>query len=475
MMAVRGVTLRTRLTATYAAAILITLGFTGAAVWWSASVAYRESLDQALTARAVGMLGALEDGDGSGLQEPDRPRSEVFAAIISPDGRIIDTSTGFPVGLPVPQTTGAGEVSIGSTRYAVQVRRSEAGPRLLVGASLTPIADRLDDLTRVLLVIGAGGALCSVIAGWMLAGRALRPVDALTRDAGRFSTLDPGRRLADPGTDDEVGRLARTLNAMLDRIEDGIRRQDAFIAAASHDLRTPLASLLLDLELAGSTQSDDPSLRVSIAAAHADVVRLVELANALLDLSALRSPEDNLVRTATSLGAIVDDVFRRLRPLAETHGITVVTEVEDAPLVADRIRLGQALGNLLANAILHGGDNHEIRVVAAMDRRTPGRSIAELAVHDQGPGLPPDIVEGPIQAFRRGPSRSGGHGLGLAIADAAARAHQGQLVLASSPGEGTWARIRIPVLESSIGRESARDVSPRWAPADRGRRGARRP
>ncbi|MCY7419341.1 MAG: HAMP domain-containing histidine kinase [Chloroflexi bacterium] len=370
----------------------------------------------------------------------------MFAAIFDLRSHLVDASEGFPAGLVAPAPEGTWDIAWSGSTFAVLARRSDAGTQVVVGTSLDPLAARQRDLARLLLLAGVIGGSASMLLGWWLAGRALRPVDALTQDAALFGALDLERRLPDPGTADELGRLAHTLNAMLDRLTDGLRRQTAFLIAASHDLRTPLTALRVDLELASRPETSEAELRSAVGAAHLDVIRLSDLAAALLDLASVRGNGQPLVRTVIPLDELVDGVVRQSAAVARSRDVTVSVAVDHRDVSVDRILLGQALANLLTNAITHGPEHGIVSVtgrIGAADGSHP--AVLELAVIDDGPGIPPNIREGLFAPFQRGPTQSvtTGHGLGLAIAAAAVTAHQGTLALQSAAGGGTRAVIRL--------------------------------
>lgn len=440
-------TIRVQLTLAYGVALVVTLLIVGSGVWWVFGGALRGALDQALLERAIGVLATVENDSTAGLQEVDQPRTDIAAAIYDPQGVLVDASGDYPPGLQVSAPSGGWNSSIGDVTYAVLARSSDAGMRVVVATSLAPVAARQGELARVLAVAGLLGASVSMLAGWWLAGRALRPVDLMTRDAATFSVVDLDRRLPDPGTADELGRLARTLNAMLDRLTDGLRRQTTFVMAASHDLRTPLAALRTDLELAARPGSSEAELRAAVEAAHLDAIRLGDLAEALLDLASAGGSGRAIVRTTVTLAELVDGAVRQTAALARSRRVSVIASAGPGDVDVDRVRLGQALANLLNNAIVHGPTDAQVTISGRIEGAgQPGVVIIGFDVADHGPGIPEPVREALLLPFRRGPgAASTGHGLGLAIADAAVRAHGGLLTLGPNPGGGTRARIRIPV------------------------------
>ncbi len=258
-----------------------------------------------------------------------------------------------------------------------------------------------------LLLLGLGG--------YLLAGALLRPVERMRLQAARISADTPGERLPLPEADDEIARLGRTLNEMLRRLESGIERERQFVADASHELRTPLALLRAELELARRRERSPEELRAALDSAAEEVDRLSRLAEDLLVLARLDDGRVPLRREPIVLRELLDSVARRFdRDIA-------VAAPDGESVLGDRLRLEQALGNLVDNAIRHG--TGDVRIEAAFRD-----GVVALSVTDEGPGLSTELLPTAFERFTRGDAarERGGAGLGLAIVDAIARAHGGR-------------------------------------------------
>jgi two-component system, OmpR family, sensor kinase len=286
---------------------------------------------------------------------------------------------------------------------------------------LDAIGDRdevLAALLALLLVVGPLALLLAAFAGYRLAGAALRPVESMRREAAEISAETSGRRLPVPEARDEVRRLGETLNEMLERLDEGLLRERRFVADAGHELRTPLALLRTELELALRRPRSPEELASAIRSATEEVERLIRLAEALLLLdssggAALRVGE-------LDAGELLDAVARRFAARAAAADRTI--EVEGGgSFRGDRDRLEQALGGLVDNALTHG--KGKVRLEAERE----GDSIV-LRVSDEGHGFPDDFLPRAFERFSRADEArtSGGAGLGLAIVDAVARAHGGR-------------------------------------------------
>ena len=463
-------TIRTRLTLGYTAAIGVTLALAGLLVWWQVGVALRASLDQTLATRATDVATSLENVGQSGLQQGDVDAPGVFTLITDSAGHLVDASAGTPAGIPLPAAGTGREVRQAGVTYLLRAVAAPNGGLVVAGSSLAPIERDQASLAAVLAGVGLAAGLLSLLGGWWLAGRALRPVAALTQEASAIGTADLDRRLPEPATVDELGRLARTLNGMLDRLERGVQAQRAFVASASHDLRSPLAALRTELELADHPGADAASMREALRAAHADAVRLGDLATALLELATTETDGRALARVPVRVAELLDAVVARAAPLAGERGMRVQVATGEDVVEVDRVRLEQALGNLLANAIRYGPDGAMVELHAEVrdgsdehahpagrrqagrggTARGPGGRALLVEVLDRGPGLPDEVREHLFEPFRRGPNATGpGVGLGLATAAAAVRAHHGTIGAEPRVGGGTrfWLRVPLPRAE----------------------------
>ena len=444
--------IRARLAIGYGAAIVLTLALVGGLVWWQLGTALRAALDQTLQARAAGAITSVENNGQIGLQETNGAApAGIFVALFDPGGHLLDATAGTPAGLPAPTiASGSGEVRVAGTSYAIRVIRGDNGSRAVAGSSLAPLQSTLDSVARLLLVFGGAAALISLIGGWWLAGRAMRPVAALTREAAQIGATDLDRRLTMPTQRDELRELAATLNGMLERVAESVRRQRAFVAAASHDLRTPIAALQAELELAEDPRTTADELRAAVATSRADAVRLGELAAALLDLAATEAGGRALVRSPVRADQLVESVVRRVEPLARERGVDLLPSAPIRLVRVDRVRLEQALTNLLVNAISYGPPGSGVEILARLEAAPDGRAptVSEqlvIEVLDRGPGVAPELSARLFEPFNRGSDQDRpGTGLGLATAAAAVRAHHGSIGYEPRDGGGSRFWLHLP-------------------------------
>ena len=285
---------------------------------------------------------------------------------------------------------------------------------------LDAIGDRdevLASLLVLMLIVGTIALLLAAFAGYRLAGAALRPVESMRREAAAISSETSGRRLSVPEARDEVRRLGKTLNEMLERLDEGLLRERRFVADAGHELRTPLALLRTELELALRGERSHEELKDALRSATEEVERLIRLSEGLLALE--RSGWAELRLEELEACELFDGVAGRFASRAAAAGRRIEFD-GGGTFRGDRDRLEQALGSLVDNALAHGEGT--VRLEAE-----PAGDTIVIRVSDEGPGFPDDFVPRAFERFSRADEArtSGGAGLGLAIVDAVARAHSG--------------------------------------------------
>ncbi|MDX6590159.1 MAG: hypothetical protein QOI84_1433 [Solirubrobacterales bacterium] len=447
--------IRVRVVAGFAFAMTVVLTAAGVYLYSSLGNDLAKALDQSLLQRAkdlsavVSGSGSLQAQAGGRLVEP----GESFAQVLATDGQVLEATR--PLGAAAlagpaeiraaleaprffdrPQVSGLNEPA---RILATSVTRRREPVVLIVGATLENRAEALRSLRTKLLLAGPVALLLAVGLGYLLAGSGLRAVEAMRRRAAQISSDTAGERLPVPPTGDELERLGETLNQMLDRLETALERERSFVAEAGHELRTPLALLRAELDFALHHADTEAEMREMLHDAGEETDRLVQLAGDLLLIASSDQGQLSLRTEIIPVTELLESVRNRFvwRADAAARELTM-SAPGDLVLGGDRLRLEQALSNLVENALRHGQGPVAIEALES-------DGAVQLHVHDRGPGFADDFLPHAFERFsvvQEG--RGGGAGLGLAIVEAIARAHGGRAIAANDPAGGADVWVDIP-------------------------------
>ena len=320
-----------------------------------------------------------------------------------------------------------------------------SGTALVLAAPLSDVDRSVERLRLLLAVAGPVALALAGGGGWLLTRAALRPVDQMTEQADAIGADRLGDRVSVPDAADELTRLARTLNGMLERIEHGVVTQRRFVADASHELRTPLAVMRAELEVALRDHNRAADTSEVLDSAAEEVARMSKIVDDLLTLAHRDENRLELLLEPVDLGKVATGVAVQLRPLAEAAGVQLAVEAPaGAVVLADRARLTQVVTNLVDNAVKFTGAGGSVRV-----RVWEADDGAGLAVADTGPGIAPEHLRRVFDRFYRlDPARSrarGGSGLGLAICRELVEAHGGRIWAESVEGAGSTFSLALPI------------------------------
>lgn len=386
-----------------------------------------------------GITAQIVDGDGQILASTGdiEGQGPITAAASQPGEMMIVTLSSLDQSDDDDQDQGGEGDDDGPYLAAITGIDGTTSARVIVAASLATVEDTAAAL--VPLLVGGIPLLAVVVAAttWLLAGRTLRPVRAMTAEAGRITVTDLGRRIPLPVPYDEIRRLGETLNLMLDRLERSVARQRRFVADASHELKSPVAALLTMAEV----ESQHPE-RIAGTRFAADIGiearRLALLVDDLLTLARSDEGAFTLEPVAFDLAQLVAEETAHL---ATTQIDVDLERVTSSEVVADRRRIAQVVRNLVDNAARHAHTRIWIEVAQA-------DGGVEMIFADDGPGIPKTERERVFERFvRLDDSRSrtqGGTGLGLAVALAIVHAHGGIIDIIDHPHySGAAVRIRL--------------------------------
>jgi two-component system, OmpR family, sensor kinase len=451
--------IRARVAAAFAAAMALVLAGTGAFLYVGLGNDLSAALDQDLRIRAQDLSQLVRRPSQSLAAESHGrliERGESFAQLLDRRGRVVDGTAPLgthallagaevrraPPGSAFVDRDRVPGLNEPARLLVTQVTRGRRRSLLVVGATLENRAEALRSLRTELLVAGPIALVLATALGYVLAGTGLRAVEAMRRRAAAISAERPGERLPTPGTRDELERLGTTLNEMLGRLEQALERERGFVADAGHELRTPLAVLRAELDFALHHAETDAELREALREASAETDRLAQLAADLLLIAGTERGELPLRTERLAARPLVESVRNRFAWRAAEAGRTIeVAAPADLELTGDRLRLEQALGNLVENALRHGEGAVEVEAGVADGH-------VELHVRDAGPGFAEDVLPRAFDRFTRADEShsSGGAGLGLAIVATIARAHGGDAAVVG-PSD---VRVRLPLAPAGV-------------------------
>jgi len=425
-------------------------------VYHSVASDLSRALDQELRARAQDLSALVAHGGSlrasrGGLIE----NGESFAEVVAGGGRVLDATA--PIGtrrlISSAQVERALRAPLFTNRssapgldeparlLAVPLQQKDRPLVLVVGTTRENRAETLRSLLTAFFIGGPLALILTSVGGYAVAGAALRPIEAMRRRAEEISSSSLDERLPVPLVADEISRLGETLNQMLARIEDGVARERNFVTDASHELRTPLALLQTELELALRQERSATELEQALRSAAAETDRLGRIANDLLLLARSENGRLPLQLETVDLAEVLETVRGRFASRVDATDRAISVETNAARVVtADRIRLEQALGNMVDNAVRYGDGLITLTVAVHA-------GSLELHVADEGQGFRQPFLDRAFERFSRGDEMrsTSGSGLGLAIVAAVALAHGGTAHAANRSDRGADVWIVLPL------------------------------
>jgi heavy metal sensor kinase len=450
--------IRWRLTLWNALALAVVLAIFAGLVYLLLRRALYEQTESLLTA-ALGQLQSdpLVAGDADARldhwAEEFKDHQNLLCVVYRPDGSVQARTPGLAdEGVPAMPADATGRVYDtevpGVGRHRALARQVRLGEREFVVLLLAPLAavDRqLAEVRAVLLTAGPAALVLAAAFGYWLARKSLAPVDRLRRAADAITAEDLSRRLPVLNPDDEFGRLTRTINAMIARLERSFVEVRRFTADASHELRTPLTVLRSEVEVALGKPLSPAEQQELLGTVLEELGRMSRLTDQLLTLSRRDAGVEQFEPVPLDLAALTAGVVEAMRPLAESRGVRLSLERGGAAVVmGDEGRLRQVVINLLDNALKYTPEGGRIEVGV---EAKGGNAL--VTVRDKGIGIPaehlPHVCERFYRVDKARSREQGGTGLGLSISKSIVTAHGGGIELTSAPGEGTTCVIALPL------------------------------
>jgi heavy metal sensor kinase len=383
-----------------------------------------------------------------------KEHNNIFCVVYGPDGQVrARTEEMAAESVPAAPQPPAGEPRLRDLTVPALGRQLVLEGRLRAGGQdctvllLAPLEEVDHELGTLLAALLTAVPVALAVAGgvaYLLARKALAPVERLRRSTREITADRLDRRLpvANPG--DELGGLAQTINEMIGRLERSFTEVRRFTADASHELRTPLTAIRTEAEVALAQADLTADQQHLLGSVLEECDRLTRLTDQLLTLAREDAGVAGQVRESVDLSALVAGVVETMRPLADARGVGLQAEVANGVrLAGDGARLRQVFFNLLDNAIKYTPEGGQIEVRA----EARGRD-AVVVVRDTGVGIPAEHLPRVFDRFYRvDKARSreeGGTGLGLSISKSIVAAHGGQIEMSSTPGQGTTCTVTLP-------------------------------
>jgi heavy metal sensor kinase len=385
-------------------------------------------------------------------RDGDRPEDHAWFIVWHRDGKVLKTAP-EAAKMNLPETPIASDSvgdglrlrQRGSTREAV--RRGPHATVILVGK---PIAREMNELSGFGWRLAGTGGLALAIGlagGWVISRGIVRPIAGISATAAAISATNLSRRIEPGRLDSELVGLAQVLNDMFARLQDEFSRQTRFTADASHELRTPVALLHSQIELALKRERTADEYREALETCLRASGRMRSLLDGLITLARADAGKLALAFQPVDLVVLVEEVAAQHRGDAERANIALQTTLPGVPVEVqgDSVFLSRLLANLLTNAIRHTPDGGRIQISLTADRRE-----VVLSVADTGCGIPeedvPKIFERFFRVDKARSRSSGGSGLGLAICKSIVEAHSGSIGISSRLEQGTTFTVRLPIL-----------------------------
>jgi heavy metal sensor kinase len=455
-----------RLTIWYVVALVGLLLLFGIMAFFMLSRNLYQGLDDSLKTRAVQLENSLQvndntialDNDGEGgfegqpgelvlLYGTDGTLLQRFGPAVDADDvdPLVDQALAGHSSLVTSETAGGQQVRLYATPV---VEESGVVGAAVVGRSPSGVRDVLRTFGAVLGFTGLVTVGLAGIGGLFLASRVLKPVDRMTQTAQAIGESDLSRRIEVHG-DDELGRLASTLNQMMERLEGAVDRQRQFTADASHELRTPLSVIEAESTLALRKERTGDDYRKSLESISQETAYISAMIDKLLFLARSDAGKEQLNLEEVNLMEILDQLASDIDVLCQEKGLQFhLGPLEKLVARGDRIRLKQLFRNLLENAVRYTPSGGSISVSAVRQGKT-----AMIAVRDTGIGIPeehlPHIFERFYRADKARSRADGGAGLGLSICQHIAEVHGGRIEVESRVGEGSTFSVFLPLVGSS--------------------------
>jgi heavy metal sensor kinase len=317
---------------------------------------------------------------------------------------------------------------------------------IMIGYPFDEISNILNELFFILAIIIPTSFVISIVIGWYLARRSLKPVDQIARTARQISSLNLNKRIPSNEIDDEIGRLITTFNEMIDRLQISFEQIKQFSANASHELRTPLTILRGEIEIALKSNKTNEDHINTLNSLLEEVIRMSSITDSLFTLTKSDLGQIEFIPEKVQLDNLVMEIYEDSEHLTKKNNITVLlNRLDEATIIGDKTKLRQLFFNLIDNAIKYNYENGSVEITL-----TKEKDSANIAISDTGIGIPKESLSKIFERFYRvDKARSreaGGSGLGLSLSKWIVDLHKGSINVKSEHGKGATFTVKLPVI-----------------------------
>jgi heavy metal sensor kinase len=443
-------TIRARLTLWYIALLALTVLAFSLFLYYELQDILSRQIDAGIQVSASQLMVDVDDSVNPPVL---RPMSEEAAShilqssfasrMVTANGEVVADVGGFPdLAFSPPAEDGFHTIVIAGVQWRIFTQQVETDNRqydvwLQVGQSLNVITETQNSLFQLILIGLPVVLILTAFGGIFMANRALHPVETINNTMQAIHASDMSQRIPNEGANDELSRLRDTLNAMLDRLENAFERERRFTADASHELRTPLTVIKGQIGVTLSRERQNEEYQASLEALQGETDRLIRLANDLLLMARLDASQ-TWEAEEVNLSDLLEAVLEQVRVLADEKGIELSATIPEAIMMQGMIdHLIRLFLNLLDNAVKYTAKGGKVSVVLEEGLR--------VTITDTGQGIAPEDLPNLFRRFyRAGRERSGGAGLGLAIAQQIVRLHSGSIQIESRLKNGTKVIVILP-------------------------------
>ncbi len=328
----------------------------------------------------------------------------------------------------------------------IRLTQTRTGATIGIAKDIRPLLKEVDLLRNKLIALDFGVIAIGISIGWLLTGRAIKPVHLINKTAKKIADGQRSQRIDVSTTDCELSQLAQVLNETFDKLDHSFDQQVKFTADASHELRTPVAAMLTQIQLALSRDRSVDEYKEHLQACQNQAIHMRNLLNSLLDLARSDSGEIEFRFTSYDLSELIMECYDWLETLAAEKNVQFETKLTPVTADIDGLRIGQVITNVVSNAIRHSPEGGRIDISLTVEDQ-----FAVITVSDHGPGIPDEAIDHIFERFYRASksrtSSQGSVGLGLAIAKTIVDKHRGA-IYAENRSAGATFIIKLPLAKS---------------------------